>query len=217
MPNGTPGGGQAAPSANEEHVPNQLAMLVPTFEPGVDDVNIWTGKVELLLSTWPKTKIAELGTRLILGCRGSIFLKLQLYRDEICVNDPKGIKKLVSLVGGSWGQVPLERKFELAEKALYKCVQKMDESSDSYLTRCEVVWTELLARKVKLEELQAYIMLRGSRLSPDDKKRVIVDSGAEAGGSLEMAKVTAAVRMLGSSFFQEMSGIRRDKTKVYDS
>ena len=193
------------------------AMLVPTFEPGVDDVNIYTGKVELLLSTWPKTKIAELGTRLILGCRGSLFLKLQLYRDEICVNDPKGIKKLISLVGGSWGQVPLERKFELAEKALYKCVQKTDESSDSYLTRCEVVWTELLARNVKLEELQAYIMLRGSRLNPDDKKRVIVDAGAESGGSREMTKVTAAVRMLGSTFFQEMSGVRREKTlKVYD-
>ena len=218
-PGGTSGGGQSTPSApaTEEHVSSQLAMLVPTFEPGVDDVNIWSGKVELLLSTWPKTKIAELGTRLILGCRGSLFLKLQLYRDEICVNDPKGIKKLVSLVGGSWGQIPLERKFELAETALYKCIQKGDESSDSYLTRCDVVWTELLARQVKLEELQAYIMLRGSRLSPDDKKRVIVDSGAESGGSLEMTKVTAAVRMLGSSFFQEMSGVRREKTlKVYD-
>ena len=218
-PGGTSGGGQSTPSASaaEEHVPNQLAMLVPTFEPGVDDVNIYTGKVELLLNTWPKTKIAELGTRLILGCRGSLFLKLQLYRDEICVNDPKGIKKLISLVGGSWGQVPLERKFELAEKALYKCIQKGDEASDSYLTRCEVVWTELLARNVKLEELQAYIMLRGSRLNPDDKKRVIVDAGAESGGSLEMARVTAAVRMLGSTFFQEMSGVRREKTlKVYD-
>ena len=218
-PGGTSGGGQATASTlpAEEHVPSQLAMLVPTFEPGVDDVNIWSGKVELLLSTWPKTKIAELGTRLILGCRGSLFLKLQLYREEICVNDPKGIKKLVSLVGGSWGQIPLERKFELAEKALYKCIQKGDESSDSYLTRCDVVWTELLARQVKLEELQAYIMLRGSRLSPDDKKRVVVDSGAESGGSLEMSKVTAAVRMLGSSFFQEMSGVRREKAmKVYD-
>ena len=80
-----------------------------------------------------------------------------------------------------------------------------------------MVWTELLARQVKLEELQAYIMLRGSRLTSDDKKRVIVDSGAEAGGSLEMPKVTAAVRMLGSAFFQEMSGVRREKAlKVYD-
>ena len=111
------------------------------------------------------------------------------------------LKKLISLVGGSWGQIPLVRKFELAEKAHYKCVQKGDESSDSYLARCEVVWTELLARNVNLEELQAYIMLRGSRLSPDDKKRVIVDAGAESGGSLEMTKVTAAVRMLGSTFF----------------
>ena len=97
-------------------------------------------------------------------------MKLQLHRDAICINDPKGIRKLVELVGGSWGQIPLEKKFELAEKAVYKCIQKSDESSDSYVTRCEVVWTEMLARNMQLGELQAYIMLRGSRLSAEDKK-----------------------------------------------
>ncbi len=196
----------------------QLNAMVPTFDPAVDDVHVWSGKVELLLTVWPKTRITELATRLILGCKGSVFMKLQLHRDAICINDPKGIRKLVELVGGSWGQIPLEKKFELAEKALYKCIQKSDESSDSYLTRCDVVWTELLARNMKLGELQAYIMLRGSRLSAEDKKRVLVDSGAESGGNLEMDKVTAAVRMLGAGFFQEMTGNRKDKSlKVYDT
>ena len=192
--------------------------MVPTFDPAVDDVHVWTGKVELLLSVWPKTRVNELATRLILGCKGSVFMKLQLHREAICINDPKGIKKLVEIVGGSWGQVPLEKKFELAERALYKCIQKSDESSDSYLTRCGVVWTELLARNMQLSELQAYIMLRGSRLTPEDKKRVHVDSGAETGGQLEMSKVTAAVRMLGAGFFQGMTGNRKDKSlKVYDT
>lgn len=50
-------------------------------------------------------------------------MKLQLHGDVICINDPKGIKKLVEIVGGSWGQVPLEKKFELAEKAFYKCIR----------------------------------------------------------------------------------------------
>ena len=218
--NGGAGGGTssaATPSTDGAAVTTQLAMLVPSFEPGVDDVQVWTGKVELLMLTWPKEKLNELATRLILGCKGSLFLKLQLHKDDIMVGDIKGIKKIVELVGGSWGQIPLEQKFELAEKALYQCNQKVDETADSYLQRCDVLWTELLARKVKLEELQAYILLRGSRLTPDDRKRIIVESGAEAGGVLEIKKVSAAIRMLGSGFFHDFSGQKKDRNlKVYD-
>ena len=220
MASTTGGGSESAPASTSEEstITTQLNSLVPTFDPSVDDVNIWTGKVELILSAWPKTRVSELATRLILGCKGSVFLKLQLHRDQICINDPKGIQKLVEIVGGSWGQIPLERKYELAEKALYKCIQKGDETSDSYLTRCDVVWTELMARNMKLSELQAYIMLRGSRLSAEDKKRVLIDSGADSGGTLEMSRVTAAVRMLGAGFFQEMTGLKKEKSlKVYDS
>ena len=220
MPSATGGGSEAAPAgaSDESTITSQLNSLVPTFDPSTDDVNIWTGKVELILSAWPKNRVAELATRLILGCKGSVFLKLQQQREAICVNDPKGIKKLVEIVGGSWGQIPLERKYELAEKALYKCIQKGDETSDSYLTRCDVVWSELMARNMKISELQAYIMLRGSRLSTEDKKRVLIDSGADTGGTLEMSRVTAAVRMLGAGFFQEMTGLKKEKSlKVYDS
>ena len=217
MPSGSDGQGGAPPLEGGGMVSNQLAMLVPNFDPSTDDVTVWSGKVELLLNTWPKDKLNELATRLILGCKGSMFLKLQLNRSSILTGSEKGIQRLVELVGGSFGQVPLERKFELAEKALFKCQQKMDESSDSYLSRCDVVWAELLARNMKLEELQAFIMLRGSKLAAEDKKRVIVESGGETAGVLEMKKVTAAVRMLGSGFFQDMSGQKRDRTqKIYD-
>ena len=157
--NGGAGGGTSSaetPSTDGAAVTTQLAMLVPSFEPGVDDVQVWTGKVELLMLTWPKEKLNELATRLILGCKGSLFLKLQLHKDDIMVGDIKGIKKIVELVGGSWGQIPLalEQKFELAEKALYQCNQKADETTDSHLQRCDVLWTELLARKVKLDRIR---------------------------------------------------------------
>ena len=198
-------------------VPNQLAILVPTFDPATDSVEIWTSKVELLLDTWPTNKIQELATRLILGCKGTAFQKLQLHRSEILINDPKGIQRLVELVGGKWGAIPLEKKFELVEKAIYRSQQKSDETSDSYLARCDVVWTELISKKMSLAELQAYILLRGSRLGSEDKKRVIVDSGAEKGGALEISKVESAVRMIGSGFFQDMVGTKREKgLKTYD-
>ena len=199
------------------HVPNQLAILVPTFDPAVDNAEIWTNKVELLLLTWPPTKIQELATRLVLGCKGTAFQKLQLHRDEILVNDTKGIQKIVELVGGKWGAVPLEKKFEIVEKALFRGAQKSDETSDSYLSRCDVIWTELVNKKIDIKEIQAYILLRGSRLSSDDKKRVLVESGAESGANLTVKSVEAAIRMIGSGFFQDMIGNKRDKSlKTYD-
>ena len=198
-------------------MPKELASLVPGFDPSTDNVEIWTSKVELLLTTWPPDKLNELATRLILGCKGTAYQKLQLLRSEVLTNSPKGIQRLVEIVGGTWGQIPLEKKFELAERALYRSSQKADETSDSYLSRCDVTWTELLSKKVDLKELQAYIVLRGSKLGTDDKKRVIVESKAEEGSQLTMEKVTSAIRLLGSGFFQEYTGGRRDKAgKTYD-
>ena len=209
----------ASPGAGHEQgmVPAQLAALVPTFDPSCDSVEIWSAKVELLIATWPTNRIVELSTRLVLGCKGTAFQKLQLHRSEILINDVKGIKKLVELVGGTWGRIPIEKRFEIVERAVYRNIQKTDESSDSYLSRSDVVWTELLSKGVKLEEIRSYVLLRGSRLTSDDKKRVLVESGAETGSALTLDKVTAAIRMLGSGFFQEMTGQKRDKgLKTYE-
>ena len=58
-----------------------------------------------------------------------------------------------------------------------------------------------------LKELQAYIVLRGSKLGADDKKRVIIESKAEEGSQLTMKKVTSDIRLLGSGLFQEYSTV----------
>ena len=197
-------------------VPSNLTQLVPTFDPSENDVETWSKKVELLAKVWPKEKIAELTTRLILNTKGSAFQKLQIHQDELLKNDLKCVQKLVEVVGGQFGQIPLERRYEFAERALFRCIQKNDESNDSYLARADVAWTEVIARGVKLEELQAYVVLRGSLLSADDKKRVLIEAGAEAGNQLTMAKVSAAVRMLGAGFFQEYTGGKKAKQKTYD-
>ena len=49
----------------------------------------------------------------------------------------------------------LERKYESVEKALFKCVQRQDESNDSFLARCDVNWSELKAKKIHLDEVHA--------------------------------------------------------------
>ena len=41
-------------------------------------------------------------------------MKLQLCRDEVTKNDRKSIKRIIELLGGQWGAIPLEKKFEAA-------------------------------------------------------------------------------------------------------
>ena len=166
------------------------------------------------MNMWPEGKWTELATRLILGCTGTAFQKLQLHSTELTNNDKKSIQRLIELLGGQWGQIPLERKYEAAEKALYRLSQKSDETNDSYLARADVAWQELMTKEIKLEDLQAYITLRGSGLSGEDKKRVVIDSEASEDGRLTMKRVSAAIRMLGAGFFQEVtSGKKPNQTE----
>ena len=197
-------------------VQSQLAALVPSFDPAKDDLTVYTQKVSLLLSAWPEGKYNELATRLILGCSGSAFNKLQIHASEITQNDRKSIQRIVELLGGHWGQINLERQYEYVERALYRCAQKSDESADSYLARADNMWTELLSKSIDLKAIQAYVTLRGSLLSSDDKKRVILDSDGAGSGTLSTTKVQAAIRMLGANFFQDMTGARRGRGKTYD-
>ena len=196
---------------------NHMATLVPTFDPAKDDLEQYAQEVELLSEIWPGGKLNELITRLIFNTNGTAFQKLQLNKAQLMTNDKKGVQLLVTLLGGQWGKVNLEKKYDIVERALFRCIQKPDESNDSFLARCDIVWSELLAKQVKLDEIQSYIILRGSRLSTDDKKRVIIESESSSSGVLNMERVNQSVHMLGTSFFNEMIGQKANKGKIYES
>ena len=199
-------------------IPSQLVILVPSFDPSKDDLQVYQQKIQLVLAVWPPGKLSELITRLILNTSGSAFAKLQLHHEELCVNDSKGVKRLIELLGGHWGQIGLEKKYADAERALFQCTQTSDESHDSFLARADILWTKLRSQKLQIEDLQAYITLRGSLLSSEDKKRVILESDASLEGKLTIVRVQEAIRLLGTTFFQEMTGLSKTsgKTKVYD-
>jgi hypothetical protein len=81
------------------------------------------------------------------------------------------------------------------------------------------LWSKLKTQKLQIDDLQAYITLRGAQLSSDDKKRIILDSDSSLEGKLTIVRVQEAVRLLGTAFFQEMTGLgkKSTKAKVYDS
>ena len=197
---------------------SHLSSLVPTFDPAKDDMIIYSQKVEIVLAAWPKEKLTELVTRLMLNAQGSAFQKLQLHQAELLAdNDPKHVRRLVELLGGQWGRIALEKQYHDAEQALYHSVQQADESNDSFIARCDILWNRLLARKLTLEDLQSYIVLRGSLLSAEEKKKVILDSDQSLEGRLTIKRVTEAIRVLGASFFGEMTGSKKQiRSKVYD-
>ena len=197
-------------------VPNHLASLVPSFDPAKDDLVAYTQKVQLLVGMWPDQKWTELATRLILNCSGSAFLKLQLQQAELTKNEKKSIQRLIEVLGGHWGQINLEKQYEYAERALYRCNQKNDETADSFLARADIMWTELISRNISLKDIQPYVTLRGSLLSAEDKKRVLLDADIAGSGKLSAEKVGSAIRLLGASFFQDMTGNKKVKGKTYD-
>ena len=181
-------------------VSTQLATLVPSFDPAKDDLQTYQQKVHLVLSVWPTGKISELVTKLILNTTGSAFAKLQITTQN-CVNDAKQVQRLIELLGGHWGKTGQEKRHADAARALFQCSQQSDESHDLHLARADVLWTKLNAQKLQIDDLQAYITLRGAQLTSEDKKRIILDSDSSLEGTLAVSRVREAVRMLGTSFF----------------
>ena len=216
QPSSDGGGTASAGGESTSFVPNHLAALVPSFNPATDDLVAYTQKVQLLVGMWPDQKWTELSTRLILNCSGSAFMKLQLQQAELTKNEKKSIQRLIEVLGGHWGQINLEKQYEYAERALYRCSQKNDETADSFLARADIMWTELISRNISLKDLQPYVTLRGSMLSAEDKKRVLLDADTAGNGKLSSEKVSAAIRLLGATFFQDMTGGKKAKGKTYD-
>ena len=183
---------------------------IPRFEAGVTDVGDYSKKLSFIHSIWPDEHLCHLAPRAALLCDPISFKKITSIGGKR-LKEKDGIKVLVEALGGQWGKLPNEDKYEKFERALYLTIQKPDESNDSYLARHDYGFEEMAAQGTTLSEVRAYILLRQSGLSHEEKK-VIVDCG----GSLEYDEVRKAIRLLGSRVFQELHGGSRAKVKTYD-
>ena len=188
---------------------------IPKFVPGTTNVQEYTQKLKFLAAMWPTEYLDQLAPRAALLVEGTAFRKVaRLSPEKLRVKNVSGVSLLVDAIGGSWGSTELEERYEYFEKALYGTVQRSDESHDSYLARMESNFMELLSRDTKLEEVQAYVLLRQSLLAPDDKKKIL----PEHQGELRYPPVVKSFRLLGSKFFSELQGSKNQaKTRVYEA
>jgi len=84
-----------------------------------------------------------------------------------------------------------------------------DKSNDSFLARSDIIWSKFLSQKLSMEDLQAFVLLRGSTLTPEEKKKVILESDNNLEGKFIVTKVSEIIRILGTTFFQEIIGQRK--------
>ena len=219
MPPGVSGNGDLPPVPDDETpapVNPQLPWSqIPKFTPGVTNVQEYSQKLKFLAALWPVDFLDQLAPRAALLVEGTAFKKIaRIPPAKLKVKSTDGVAAIVEAIGGSWGSTELEERYEYFEKSLYGTIQRSDESHDSFLSRMEANFVELLSRNTTLEEVQAYVLLRQSTLSAEDKKRILL----EHEGELKYQPVVKSFRLLGSKFFNEFqSGRASQKTKVYDA
>ena len=187
---------------------------IPKFTPGITNVQEYAQKLKFLASLWPVEFLDQLAPRAALMVEGTAFKKIaKISPQKLKVKSQDGVAAIVEAIGGSWGSTEMEERYEYFEKSLYGTIQRSDESNDSFLSRMEANFVELLSRNTTLEEVQAYVLLRQSTLPAEDKKRILL----EHEGELKYKPVVKSFRLLGSRFFHEFqSGRSSQKTKVYD-
>ena len=206
-----PTSGKGSTTGSASHLPWHL---IPSFEPGETELAEYTKRLEFLAGIWPAEFLNQLAPRAALQCKGSAFQKVvRIPTEKLKVNDLTGVQLLVTTLGGVWGKTTLEDKYEKFERAIYGVSQRSDESNESYVARHEILFEDVVAQGASLSDMRAYILLRNSALSPEDKKRVVI----EAKGNLKYETVIQAIRMLGAKFFHEVQGQQKSyRSKTYD-
>ena len=117
---------------------------IAKFQPGTTNAQEYVKKMEFLAMMWPAEHLDLLAPRAALLVEGSAFATVsRISASKLKVKSLDGVKALIKAIGGSWGATDFEERFE---KDLYGTIQKSDESNDSFISRMEAVFSELLNR-----------------------------------------------------------------------
>eukprot|EP00435_Cladocopium_sp_Y103_P026438 s424_g6.t1 len=125
-------------------------------------------------------------------CRGTAWGQVKNLKSGELTDPDNGVKSLLAALS-SWEESTEMRTYEQFEKAIYKTVQKSDESSMSYVNRLQVAMDELGVKSI--QEFHAFLLLRQSAVTPEDKKRVLTMTN----GEMSTKRIEQAMRTLATS------------------
>eukprot|EP00435_Cladocopium_sp_Y103_P015009 s850_g3.t1 len=190
-------------SSSSEDKGQGIWSLLPSFDPAQDNVREYIEKVKFLEAICPDKDKGMLAPRLAMLCRGIAWGQVKAISPEKLTDKETGVQTLLAALA-SWEETSEMKTYELFEKAIYKTTQKSDESATSFVNRLQVAMDEL--GKVTVKEFHAFLLLRQSSLTAEDKKRVLTMTG----GAMETTKVEQSMRTLATTILST-----EPKKKVY--
>eukprot|EP00435_Cladocopium_sp_Y103_P046625 s270_g13.t1 len=175
--------------AASEDQTSSIWSILPSFDPSADDPREYVDKVKFLHSICPAKDKAMLAPRLAMLMKGTAWAQIKAMDTTKLADPEQGVSVLLQAVA-TWEEAAELQTYDKFEKAIYKVSQSSDETNMSYVNRMNVSFLDL--GDVNLKDMKAFVLLRQSSLTPDDKRKVITMTG----GKLEAEKIEKAMRSL---------------------
>ena len=174
--------------------------ILPRFDPSTDSARECIEKVKFIDGISINVGTS---TRLAMLCRGTAWGQVKSLPAPSLVDEVNGVKTLLTALS-TWEGPSEMRTFELFERAIYKTTQRPDESSLSFVNRLQVAFNEL--GSTTIDEMRAFLLLRQSALTSEDKKKVLTMTQ----GKMDKGLIEQSMRTLATSI---LSG--EPKKKIY--
>ena len=195
-----------ATSSTDEAKNQGMWNLLPSLDQSVDDAREYSQKVRFLHGVIPVKDRSQLAPRLAMLCKGIAWSQVKSIEPSKLTDPDSGVSALLKALS-SWEDSEEMVTFDKFERAIYKTNQKVDESTLSFVNRLGVAFTEL-GDQVTVKDFQAFILLRQSCLSVDDKKKILTMTG----GTMETHLIDQAMRSLATKV---LAGPNEPKKKIY--
>ena len=192
-------------SESSDDKASSLWTVLPSFDPSEDNVREYVAKVRLLHGICPKRDRPMLAPRLAMLCRGTAWHQVRGVKPELLMDPENGVSHLLQALA-TWEESSELKTFELFERALYKTVQKADESTASFVNRLMVSFDDV-GGDTTLKSVKAFVLLKQSNLNSEDKKKILTMTN----GVMDVELVSNAMRSLST---RVLSG-QEEKKKVY--
>ena len=184
---------------------NGLWNQLPSFDPSpsTDDVREFIQKARFLHGVFPKKDKPNLAPRLAMLCKGTAWSQIRMLDPEKLIDAEHGVEHLIQALS-SWEETSELKTYELLDKAMHRVSQKSDDATHSYTLGLQAAFKDL-GPKVTVQEMQAFVLLKQSCLSNEDKMMVL----SMTDSVLSVTKIEKAMRTLSTKVLFGMGDVRK--------